>query len=622
MLLSPLFYWRWFLKLQDRLASRLARVAEGLSIARPPTTELMTPTAHTVRFEKFSLWLRVSATVSAAVLLLLLRPPNLVFMYIVVAIFAVYTFCIARVFISHKPQWLAGGYLLFTIDSILLGVAVALTGGMSSVFAVCYIATMVLHSLRYGVMHLLFAPILSMATLAGGVIAAGAGPADLARMAFWDFWIALTALVSGLLVERGRRAEGNLATELRRTQALLEAAHAPAASLTVEGVLQATLTQARRLTRSDLGAVQLFGRRRQPAAYLEELDDEPGAAAFRHLVRGDFRARQALLSAARPLTPADLAEVRTNGKDLDQLSSLCAAPIPSQRGSPQGFVALARRSVPPLGQVEFEALSALLERAALAVQNARLYEQVQSQLQELRALHSSLIRADRLAAIGELAAKVAHELNNPLTSIMLYNSLLVEERASPAEQQRVSQRIVEEVDRARRVIRNVLDYSRATAPAVEKVRIQPLLRRAIQLVEHGAKVAGVEVVSRVPDHVAQITADPPQLTQVFINLMLNAIHAMPQGGQLTVEAGMDGDEVFVAIDDTGVGIDPEYIDRIFEPFFTTRRGEEGTGLGLAVSRTLVAQHGGRITVASQPGQGSQFTVWLPVAESPEVALVH
>jgi signal transduction histidine kinase len=263
-----------------------------------------------------------------------------------------------------------------------------------------------------------------------------------------------------------------------------------------------------------------------------------------------------------------------------------------------------------------------LERAALAVQNARLYEQVQSQLQELRALHSSLIRADRLAAIGELAAKVAHELNNPLTSIMLYNSLLVEERASPAELQRISQRIVEEVERARRVIRNVLDYSRATAPTIEQVRMQPLLRRAVQLVEHGARVAGVEVVTRVPDGMAEITGDATHLTQVFINLMLNAIHAMPQGGQLTLEAGVDGGEMFVVIEDTGQGIDPEHLDRIFDPFFTTKRAEEGTGLGLAVCRTIVTQHGGRITVTTQPGQGSQFTVWLPVSEAMEAALVH
>ncbi|HEY3117929.1 MAG TPA: histidine kinase dimerization/phospho-acceptor domain-containing protein, partial [Chloroflexota bacterium] len=461
MRLTPFAVWGGFERIQDQVANRVAGLGEGLSLARLPSTGPKPNVSSTLRTERFTLWLRgVDVVAAAAVLPLLHVGDMLVPMYVVVGAFGVYTLCIARFLIPYRPNWLAGGYLLFTADSAFLAAAIALTGGIQSAFAVIYLPLIVVHSMRYGAMHLLYAPMVSMVSLAAGVLAAGADLGDLARMAFWDFWIVTIALLSGVVVERGRRAEASLATELRRTRALLEAAHAPAASLTVEGVLLATISQARQLTESDLAAVHLYGGSRRPPAYCDEVDEGPGAEAFRHLVRGDFRARQALLGAARPMTPADLEAVRTNGKDLDHLSTLCAVAIPSRRGS-QGFVAVARRSGPPLGHVEYEALSALLERAALAVQNARLYEQVQSQLQELRALHSSLIRADRLAAIGELAAKVAHELNNPLTSIMLYNSLLVEERASPAELQRISQRIVEEVERARRVIRNVLDYSRA-----------------------------------------------------------------------------------------------------------------------------------------------------------------
>lgn len=620
-MLNPITWWRGFLNLQDRAASRVAEVGERISLARTPREGIPGSTSA-VRLERFTLWVRFTAFVVAALVLPLFGVTELLPVYLLVGAFGLYTVCISRVLIPHKPEWLEGGYVLFTVDSIMVGTAVGLTGGMNSAFTVCYLPLIVVHSLRYGAMHLLFAPVLSIVTLTGGVLLAGSDEGQLARMAFWDFWIVVTALISGMLVERGRRAEANLAAELRHTQALLEAAHAPAASLTVEGVLAATLAGAQSLTQADVVGVQLYGGRRQPAVYRERVDDGPGTDAFRQLVRSDFRARQALVNAGRPIAPVELNGARSNVHGLDSFTSMCAAVIRSQRGA-QGLVAIARRTEPPLGQVELDALEAFLERAALAIQNARLYEQVQSQLDELRTLHGNMIRADRLAAVGELAAKVAHELNNPLTSILLYNSLLLEQPVEAAEQRNVAQLVVDQVERARRVIRNILDYSRANPLEIDTVRVDDLLERGISLVAHAAEVGGVQVHTEFSVSVAQIRADPAHLTQVFINLLLNAIHAMPQGGYLFVETGMEGNEVCVRISDNGTGIAPEDLERIFDPFFTTKPAEEGTGLGLAVSRTLVSQHGGRITVDSEVGKGSVFTVWLPLAPvQPEVVLAR
>jgi two-component system NtrC family sensor kinase len=148
-----------------------------------------------------------------------------------------------------------------------------------------------------------------------------------------------------------------------------------------------------------------------------------------------------------------------------------------------------------------------------------------------------------------------------------------------------------------------------------------LIHQALGLIEHAARAGGVSVVERYDEAAIPVSVDPSQLMQVFVNLTLNAIQAMPAGGTLRIEAGTQNGEAAIRFQDSGSGIAAADLDQIFEPFFTTKEGEEGTGLGLPVCRTLVAQHGGRITVESEPDQGSTFTVWLPLARMEERAVV-
>jgi signal transduction histidine kinase len=275
------------------------------------------------------------------------------------------------------------------------------------------------------------------------------------------------------------------------------------------------------------------------------------------------------------------------------------------------MIVVARVGVSDEAAVHYEALSAFAERAALAIQNARLYERLQEQVDELRAMHEQIVRTERLAAIGEIAAKVAHELNNPLTSIHLYNSMLLEEPVEGAEQQRLAASVMEQVERAKRVVHDILDFSRPQESHPEIASLNGTVEYGLRLIQHVAQASGVAVVEDYAGGLPDVLVDSGQMAQIFTNLATNAIQAMSQGGKLLVRTGMQGEELYVSFTDTGTGISPADRDRIFEPFFTTKAAGEGTGLGLPVVKGLVSRHHGRVTVDSEPGRGSTFTVWLP-----------
>ena len=266
---------------------------------------------------------------------------------------------------------------------------------------------------------------------------------------------------------------------------------------------------------------------------------------------------------------------------------------------------------------------ALLERftplAAAALENNRLVRDVQEQMDKLKQAQIQLVRAARLAAVGELAAGVAHELNNPLTSVLGFAELLLHDSATDSSTQHDLEIIAREAARVRDIVRNLLSFARQSKPQRQPTDIGEVLRQTLGLIRQHMEKGGVVIVEDYAPEVGLITLDSGQMKQVFLNLITNAAHAMPRGGKLRLSTARLGDEVAIAISDTGAGISPEALDHIFEPFFTTRPVGQGTGLGLPVSLGVVQEHGGRITVesqvrqpapASEPG-GSTFTVWLP-----------
>jgi PAS domain S-box-containing protein len=258
---------------------------------------------------------------------------------------------------------------------------------------------------------------------------------------------------------------------------------------------------------------------------------------------------------------------------------------------------------------------ALLERfaplAAAALENNHLLRDLQQQMDRLKEAQAQLVQAAKLAAVGELAAGVAHELNNPLTSVLGFTALLLNATPPESPARHDLEIIANQAGRARDIVRNLLGFARQTKPQRLPADVNRLLRQTLDLVRQHLGNSGVLIEEDYTPNLGLLTLDAGQMKQVFLNLITNAAHAMPNGGTLSLRTARVGDEVAVSISDTGGGMPPEIRDRIFEPFFTTKPVGQGTGLGLSISLGIVREHGGRIAVESQAKRGSTFTVWLP-----------
>ncbi|MBT3221059.1 MAG: HAMP domain-containing histidine kinase [Proteobacteria bacterium] len=228
-----------------------------------------------------------------------------------------------------------------------------------------------------------------------------------------------------------------------------------------------------------------------------------------------------------------------------------------------------------------------------------------------------LIQAHKLRAIGTLTAGVAHELNNPLNNITLTAHMLIEDYEELDDEERLDMvsDVTTEAERAKKIVSNLLDFTRESDTELESVNLADLLKKTIELSTNHAKIAGVKVELTSLDNPPQILGDAQQLTQVFLNLILNGLAASKRGKkmQILIHFADDPDHLTVKVVDYGVGIPKHILTRIWDPFFTTKAQEKGTGLGLSVSQGIIAKHGGRITVSSQVERGTTFSVVLPVA---------
>jgi signal transduction histidine kinase len=241
-------------------------------------------------------------------------------------------------------------------------------------------------------------------------------------------------------------------------------------------------------------------------------------------------------------------------------------------------------------------------------------------LQELVRRQQIMVQAHKLQAVGTLTAGVAHELNNPINNLMLTAAALEEDyqELSDDERREMLADLMNESERARDIVRNLLDFARASDVELAPIDVEQLIGDTLQLASNQVKLAKVRVRGEVERNVPPVYGDRRQLTQVLLNLVLNALDAMPGGGTLTitVEPSADHGFVNVMLADTGIGIPAQNLESIFEPFFSTKKQAKGTGLGLSVSLGIIKQHGGDMRVESEVGRGTTFTVSLPVAKVP------
>jgi len=228
-----------------------------------------------------------------------------------------------------------------------------------------------------------------------------------------------------------------------------------------------------------------------------------------------------------------------------------------------------------------------------------------------------LTRSERLAAVGRLAAGVAHEINNPLTGVLTFAHLLLRDAPEGSTEKEDLQTIVDSTVRCKDIVQGLLNFSRQNEPHKALANLNDVLRKALNLTKNQARIRQTSVVEEMDDGLPQLVIDPNQIQEVAVNVIVNALDAMPEGGRLAVRTRRvredRSDWAEFEISDTGCGIPEENLEHIFDPFFTTKRSGEGTGLGLAVSYGIVMEHGGQMNASSTVGQGTTMTVRLPIA---------
>ena len=234
---------------------------------------------------------------------------------------------------------------------------------------------------------------------------------------------------------------------------------------------------------------------------------------------------------------------------------------------------------------------------------------------------NKIMESERLALIGQLAANVAHELNNPLQGIVTYSHLILEKIANENSAASSAQKIVTQANRCKDIIRGLLDFSRQRKPDATVCNINSVLNECVALLENQASFQNIHIIKDLERNLPMIVVDPSQMQQVFINMIINAAEAMEDGGQLTLKTRMDPADEFVEIEitDTGHGIPEEHMEKLFDPFFTTKEVGHGTGLGLAISYGIIKEHKGTISVESEVDQGTSFLIRLPTKVMEELA---
>ena len=289
------------------------------------------------------------------------------------------------------------------------------------------------------------------------------------------------------------------------------------------------------------------------------------------------------------------------------------------REQPVGVLAAYYQAPHRFSDEESSALTSLAHQTALALDKVRLYAELQANLQRLKETQAQLIQADKFKALGTLLSGMAHELNNPLSTIQLTVQLLKRQQELPEPVRSRIDVVEEECERAARIIRELLVFARRKPPERKRVDLNEVARAALTLQAPELELSGIRVATELSP-LPHIWGDAHQLQQVVLNLFTNATYAIkstPGAGTLTVRSSAPNGVVVLDVEDDGPGIAPENLSRVFDPFFTTKGVGEGTGLGLSLCIGIVEAHGGTMQVENIPGAGARVTLRLPLGEGQE-----
>lgn len=300
------------------------------------------------------------------------------------------------------------------------------------------------------------------------------------------------------------------------------------------------------------------------------------------------------------------------------INRLLAATKTAAHGNLNQTVSIGSRD--ELGELSesFNYMISELKRSRDAIEEwtQTLEHRVEERTRELQQVQDQLIRAGKMAALGELAAGVAHEINNPLTGVLTFSSLILKKVDESHPWKKDLENIVQQTTRCRNIVRGLLDFARQRKPDKKEWDIHTLIDRTVTLVENQARFQNIKIVKEFEREIPNLYVDGDQIQQVFMNIIINAADAMAgKGGTLTIRTDLKDGRAEISFIDTGCGMSKEHLSKLFAPFFTTKEIGKGTGLGLAISYGIIQSHNGEIEVESEVGKGSTFRIKLPIEKS-------
>jgi signal transduction histidine kinase len=420
---------------------------------------------------------------------------------------------------------------------------------------------------------------------------------------------------------RARQLEDRLQRRSEELEALVRIGSEFNLRLGLDELTELILLIARDEFQADYAELFLFDEAQQPIFYRDLRYGLRTREEAENVLNNEDTVASRVFRTQEPILIRGTDETHPPSEHLRSLSlhSAMAAPLKHHMRL-LGILTVGHEQPEQFGESQLRMLRSVGEQAALAVRNAQLHAALQSyaqnlesmvdtRTQELRAAQAQLIHTEKLAALGRLAAGIAHEVNNPLQPVLNCLEAAIEDVQSAQPVDPESLRIAEsEVQRIKTIVSRLLDFSRPSAEEHFPVDLNDLVREVLILINRQLEGKGIHVETHLQP-IQPVAGSPTQLKQVLLNLVLNAMESMPDGGSIVIETYPGETEMALSIQDSGVGMDEQTIAQIFEPFYSTKG--DGTGLGLSVSYGIIQGHGGRIEVESEPDQGSRFVIWLP-----------
>jgi PAS domain S-box-containing protein len=424
-----------------------------------------------------------------------------------------------------------------------------------------------------------------------------------------------------------KQSQADLSAELADTQLLqrisAELIHEENAEVLYNKLLDAAV----KITRSDFASMQMLYPERGELRLLAFRGFTPEAARFWEWVRpaSECSCGAALRTRRRIIVrDVDQCDFMLGSEDLvtyhqTGIQAVQTTPLVSRGGKVVGMISTHWSKPHEPSERDLRMLDILARQAADLIERRRAEEELRESREQLRRqaeeLEQQLIASGRLVSLGEITASMAHEFNNPLGIVMGFAEDLLSDKKPEDSDYQALKIMHDETKRCQKIIQDLLEYSRPKSVEKRIADVGEIVEKSLQLMANHIYKNKIATQLEMEPNLPPIEADPRQIEQVLVNLYLNAIDAMPDGGRLHVSLGRAGaDTLEIAVSDTGIGISREELEKIFQPFFSAKK-KSGLGLGLPISRRIVANHGGRIAVESRPAQGATFRIFLPVSEA-------